>query len=238
MSPGTLTSCFCAIMLNSSEENHPKGELQGHIFNVGLSLQTEAGLQVFCPSLYGQNTLDYFFPPNLSIKFTYLPSHVPICILHLLMPQLFPIWKPQTVFAVAWNSSTLEQGWKKFLKCQQSTKCPSHTSSQGINKKVTENLSTKNAWLCPPSVVCRKCSNTEDTPDLELWEKEQSEDYERSCWELCSCLRVQRACMMLFSSTAKHQAMLNYLHIPTGCTAPACPRARCSLPSPRAASSQ
>lgn len=86
MSPGTLTSCFCAIILNPSEENHPKGDLQAHLLIVGLALQTEVGLQVFCLSLHGQNTLDYFFPPNLSIKFTYLPSHVPICILHLLMP--------------------------------------------------------------------------------------------------------------------------------------------------------
>lgn len=60
---------------------------------------------------------------------------------------------------------------KKFLKCQQSTKCPSHTSSQGLNKKVTENLSTKNAWFCPPSATCRKCSSTENTPDLEPGER-------------------------------------------------------------------
>lgn len=186
-SPVIQTSCFCAIMLNCSQENSPKRDLQRDLFKVGLALQTEVGLQVFC--LYMVKTLwtslFFFFTPSLSIKCTYLPSHVPICILHLLIPQLFPVWKPQTVFAVAWNSSTLQQGWKTLLKCQQSTKCPSHTSPQGLNKKVTENLSTKNSWLCPPSAACRKCSSIEDTstensPDLQqaqLWEKEQPEDY-------------------------------------------------------------
>lgn len=66
-SPVIQTSCFCAIMLNCSQENSPKRDLQRDLFKVGLALQTEVGLQVFC--LYMVKTLWtslFFFSPQVS----------------------------------------------------------------------------------------------------------------------------------------------------------------------------
>lgn len=80
-SPVIQTSCFCAIMLNCSQENSPKRDLQRDLFKVGLALQTEVGLQVFC--LYMVKTLWtslFFFHPK-SLNQVHIPSQ-PCAYLH------------------------------------------------------------------------------------------------------------------------------------------------------------
>lgn len=120
------------VKLFTAESSHFKRQIS----KADLALW-KWGCEVTCAlTLHRQDTLDkHFFIPSLSIKFTDILRHVPICILNLLMLELFQVGMkaPNCVYSCL-ELIHFTARMKKLLKCQQSTKCPSHTSSQGLNK--------------------------------------------------------------------------------------------------------
>lgn len=77
-----------------------------------------------------QTSDKHFFPTSLAINCTHILRHVPICILSFFMLELFQVWmKAPNCVKSSLELIHFTARMKKLLKCQQSTKCPSHTSS-------------------------------------------------------------------------------------------------------------
>lgn len=124
---------------------------QGYVFTRVFTLQRQVRLWT-----------SIFFPTSLAINCTRILRHVPICILSFLMIELFQVqMKAPNCIKSSLELIHFTARMKKLLKCQQSTTCPSHTSSWELNKSDGD-FSTKNYQLSPSSAACSKWINTGD----------------------------------------------------------------------------
>lgn len=164
-------------MLNSLQQNPPKKDFERQNFKADLALQD---CEFTCVLALHRQVI---FPPSPSINCSYILRHVPICILNLLTLELFQVGMkaPNCVYSCL-ELIHFTARMKKLLTCQQSTKCPSHTSSQGLNKSDWE--SQRKEFLARSSLSCTQSwGHTSPQTHLSFAEKEHSLrwGYSRSC---------------------------------------------------------
>lgn len=139
-------------MLSSSQQNPPKKDFERQNFKADFALQD---YEFTCVLALHRQAI---FSPSPSINCSYSLRHVPICILNLLTLELFQVRMkaPNCVYSCL-ELIHFTARMKKLLTCQQSSKCSSHTSSQGLNKSDWESQHKEFlAWS--------SARNTEDIP--------------------------------------------------------------------------
>lgn len=182
-SPVTQTSCFCATMLNSSQENPPQGDLQRDLFHMGLALQTEVDYKCFVFLHMVKTLWTSLSPPQISQSRAHtFPAMCLSAFCTCPCPNCSQPESPKLCLQLPGTHPLYSKDEKKVTQMSAIHQMPFPHEFSRMKQKSDWEPHTKNAWLCPPW-VCRKCSNTEDsstenTPDSEFWEKEeQPKDY-------------------------------------------------------------